>query len=236
MASKEKIAANQRNARRSTGPRTARGKSRASRNALKHGLTMITLANPTFSSEIEEIAKAICGEDTSPQRYEQALTIAECEMAMQHVRAACTGVAIVDNAARRRKHQLPGFPRGGNERAMDALARGHPQRATKTIYGAGNAARALAVLAAADIEVGKDPDLGPAQEADPAPQHDQIVDPALEAMPAGEPRYEPETLQRALSELRKLERYECRALSRRRRAIREFDTSLIGSLRQRAAK
>src|SRR5690349_8436328 len=39
MASEKQIAANRRNARRSTGPRTPAGKVRAALNALTHGLT-----------------------------------------------------------------------------------------------------------------------------------------------------------------------------------------------------
>lgn len=39
MTSQKQIAANRRNAKRSTGPRTAKGKTIASRNATKHGLT-----------------------------------------------------------------------------------------------------------------------------------------------------------------------------------------------------
>ena len=38
VASAKQIAANQRNAKKSTGPRTSAGKARASQNALKHGL------------------------------------------------------------------------------------------------------------------------------------------------------------------------------------------------------
>jgi hypothetical protein len=45
MASEKQIAANRRNAQRSTGPKTEAGKERASRNALCHGL-----ASPTLSS------------------------------------------------------------------------------------------------------------------------------------------------------------------------------------------
>ena len=39
MTTKKQIAANRRNASRSTGPRTPKGKARAAQNALKHGLT-----------------------------------------------------------------------------------------------------------------------------------------------------------------------------------------------------
>ena len=39
MATNAQIAANHRNARRSTGPRTSKGKSASSGNALRHGLT-----------------------------------------------------------------------------------------------------------------------------------------------------------------------------------------------------
>ncbi len=43
MATPRQIAANRRNALRSTGPRTVRGKSQARRNALRHGLTAQTI-------------------------------------------------------------------------------------------------------------------------------------------------------------------------------------------------
>jgi hypothetical protein len=40
MTTEKQIAANRLNARRSTGPKTAAGKRRASQNALRHGLTL----------------------------------------------------------------------------------------------------------------------------------------------------------------------------------------------------
>ena len=50
MASPAQLAANRRNAQKSTGPRTAEGKKRASLNALKHGMTAKTVVLPHESA------------------------------------------------------------------------------------------------------------------------------------------------------------------------------------------
>jgi hypothetical protein len=60
MASKKQIAANRRNVRNSTGPKTIAGKKRASRNALRHGLASQGLR--TIEAErIEQLACQIAG-------------------------------------------------------------------------------------------------------------------------------------------------------------------------------
>jgi len=46
MATKKQVAANRRNAKKSTGPKTEAGKRRSSKNALKHGLTSADLLLP----------------------------------------------------------------------------------------------------------------------------------------------------------------------------------------------
>ena len=63
MTSQAKILANRRNARKSRGPRTAAGKSIASRNAYRHGLAAITRELPALFPDIERMAKALCGDD-----------------------------------------------------------------------------------------------------------------------------------------------------------------------------
>ena len=62
MTSACKIAANRRNAARSTGPRSAEGKMRARRNALKHGLATHACPDPAHAVEIERLAKALAGQ------------------------------------------------------------------------------------------------------------------------------------------------------------------------------
>jgi len=52
--SEKKIQANRRNARRSTGPRTARGKRIASRNSTKHGLCAADVVNPNVGEKVED--------------------------------------------------------------------------------------------------------------------------------------------------------------------------------------
>src|SRR5258708_18967835 len=74
VTSERKSAANRRNARASTGPRTAAGKARVARNARRHGLNVPTAADPALSREVEALAQAICGgfaggaPSPSPQR------------------------------------------------------------------------------------------------------------------------------------------------------------------------
>ena len=77
MSSEKQIAANQRNGRKSKGPRTAPGKARASRNALRHGLASISRHNPAVAPRIESIARAICADTSNPSLFEQALIIGE---------------------------------------------------------------------------------------------------------------------------------------------------------------
>jgi hypothetical protein len=88
MTSESKVAANRTNARKSTGPRTARGKSRARGNALRHGLASVAFRTPEMSARIERMAKLICGETTNEEQYEQAAIIAESDIIVVTARAA----------------------------------------------------------------------------------------------------------------------------------------------------
>jgi hypothetical protein len=61
MPTDRQIAANRRNARRSTGPRSAAGRKRSSRNSLRHGLAAGMTAIAERIKHIERLARKIAG-------------------------------------------------------------------------------------------------------------------------------------------------------------------------------
>jgi len=79
MATERQIAANRRNARNSTGPRTAAGKARSSRNARRHGLETPVAADPSAAKDIQRIASVIANGSGDPtirawgERYAEAI-------------------------------------------------------------------------------------------------------------------------------------------------------------------
>jgi hypothetical protein len=46
------------------------------------------LQDPAIAAEVDHLATAICGKNADPMKRENALTIAECEVALRRVRAA----------------------------------------------------------------------------------------------------------------------------------------------------
>ena len=80
--------ANRKNSRKSTGPKTARGKARASRNALRHRLTATPVGDAPASAEAVRIAQAFSFQDMSRPQFEQFLIIAKCEVELDRVTAA----------------------------------------------------------------------------------------------------------------------------------------------------
>jgi hypothetical protein len=88
MTSAHRRDANRRNARASTGPRTAAGKARSARNALRHGLSVSACGDPSWSEEIEALARAIAGTGADAERLELACRIAEAQTDVIRARAA----------------------------------------------------------------------------------------------------------------------------------------------------
>ena len=88
MTSKERIAANQNNAKRSTGPRTQPGKSRSRANAVRHGLSSRALTDAAFLSEADGLTKRIAREHGKQDNCFEARIVAEAELTILRVRIA----------------------------------------------------------------------------------------------------------------------------------------------------
>lgn len=88
MATDEQIAANRRNAQRSTGPKTLTGRTRSSRNAFRHGLTRPLTEDPPILTEAYLLAAAIAVDEPDLQSNDAALGIALAHLAIRRVRAA----------------------------------------------------------------------------------------------------------------------------------------------------
>jgi len=86
VATEKQIAANRRNARRSTGPRSGAGKERVSRNSYRHGLTGGAASNAKRSEHIERLARKIAGNITDVIRLQCARAIAQAEFDLAQVR------------------------------------------------------------------------------------------------------------------------------------------------------
>jgi hypothetical protein len=85
MTSARKLVANRQNSLRSTGPKTAAGRTRAARNARRHGLRVPVLSDPALSADVEAMAWEIAG-NASAELVELARRIAEAEIDVMRIR------------------------------------------------------------------------------------------------------------------------------------------------------
>jgi hypothetical protein len=88
MASERQIAANRRNARKSTGPRSGAGKKRASRNAYRHGLNLSITSTAAYAKQLDKLVREIAGDTEDPILLERARTIVQAELELARVRQA----------------------------------------------------------------------------------------------------------------------------------------------------
>jgi len=131
MSSPARLAANRSNARRSSGPRTAAGKSKAKRNALRHGLSAVTVVDTMLAPRIEAIVRRLCGANANPLLREQALIVAENHVLLARVRVLCLatierhlrGASRGAVAPRREGAANPGFEFGAMQAAMPEIER-----------------------------------------------------------------------------------------------------------------
>jgi hypothetical protein len=92
MTTARRIKANRANAQLSTGPRTERGKARASRSALRHGLSISVLVDPKRSQQVEDLARMIVGENLDADLLELARAVAEAQIDLDRIRGVRHGM------------------------------------------------------------------------------------------------------------------------------------------------
>jgi hypothetical protein len=181
VTSERKISANRANARASTGPKTARGRSHAARNALRHAFSLPVYSDPFLSEEVEALAREIIGKDANLEIQELARRIAEAQIDLRRVRHA--------------RHQI----------LSQALS--DPDYESETM---------LAKKSALVIRCLRR--LGPS-----APLPDNVME-FVSSKPQGPYKFATILADKA-RQLLALDRYERRALSRRKFAIRAFDVA-----------
>jgi hypothetical protein len=87
MMSARKTKSNRANAQSSTGPKTANGRARSARNALRYGLSLPVLSDPVLSQDVAALARQIAGADAGPEIQELARRVAEAEIDLRRIRA-----------------------------------------------------------------------------------------------------------------------------------------------------
>jgi hypothetical protein len=206
MTSAKRVAANRVNGRKSRGPRTSAGKARASHNARRHGLAVYSSGkDPAMARQIKVMVKAMCAGDDDPLLRQQAVMIAENELWLCQVRGE--KVALIE-----RLRNPTAFALANDTR----LARG---RARLRLFDvAVSQLEKIHELIRATEAAGGDPE----REPIPRKLKGAWPPPWLEMLPEGAQRDEHEAMREGLCDLVRLLRYESRAWSRRKKAVRAF--------------
>ncbi len=93
MVSEKRLAANRRNALRSTGPRTSEGKARSRLNAIKHGLSA-SIPALVESGRFAGLARALGADDPDPAVAAAAARLAAAEAMLERCRAKRAAIAV----------------------------------------------------------------------------------------------------------------------------------------------
>jgi hypothetical protein len=87
MATEKQLRANRENAKRSAGPKTAAGRARSSRNALRHGLSLPLTLNKEMAAKAGLIRTSLVSEQASPTQVVAAIEFAQAQLDLLRIRA-----------------------------------------------------------------------------------------------------------------------------------------------------
>jgi hypothetical protein len=90
MATEKQIAANRGNAKRSTGPKTAAGKLKSSRNAYRHGLSGPVLGDPAILARVHSTARDCVGEPATEDQRTSVADFFRAQIEVLRIRAIRT--------------------------------------------------------------------------------------------------------------------------------------------------
>lgn len=133
MASQKQIAANRANALRSTGPKTAAGKSKSSRNAYRHGLSG-PMPLDWAPTTIDLIVRELVGETASEERLTLASDLARAQAELLRIRSIRIGQlkgTVLDNFTVKHLRRLAALDR------YERYAHTKRRRASKKLSGEG---------------------------------------------------------------------------------------------------
>jgi hypothetical protein len=100
MATEKQIAANRANAKKSTGPRTAAGRLKSSRNAFRHGLSLPLPLDMKTSAKADAIGRALTRDQASEEQRVAATEVAQAQLELLRIRAVRAELtAMVDLAS-----------------------------------------------------------------------------------------------------------------------------------------
>jgi hypothetical protein len=210
MTSPKKVAANQNNGRKSRGPRTGTGKARSSRNARRHGLAAFCSNDPVMSGQIKQMVDAICHGDDDPLLREQAVVIAESQLWL-----SCIGWEKLAAFARLRDPEESALT-GRYSRQARAKIKAKIDVRFHAFDVAYDQLVEVNALIDATKRAGRD------YEREPLPAHLEAAWPPAFLKARKKDRDEYQVLREGIRDLERLLRYEGRAWSRRKRAVRAF--------------